>query len=263
VNSGSLNDMIYSPKLSAVFGPWARTEYFVNYGYGFHSNDARGTVITVDPNDPLTPADPVTPLAKTRGAEIGVKTEAIPGLQSTLSLWQLELDSELLFIGDAGTTEASRPSLRRGMEWSNHWIVKPWLLLDLDVSLSRARFTDEDPAGDYIPGSIERVVSGGVSVADVGPWSASVIVRYFGPRPLIEDNSVRSSATLLTNLRAGYRIDKRWNVILDVFNLFDREASDIEYLYESQLTGEPGPVEDIHFHPVEPRNLRLTLSGRF
>jgi outer membrane receptor protein involved in Fe transport len=263
VNSGSLNDAIYSPKLSAVFGPWARTEYFVNYGYGFHSNDARGTVITVDPNAPLTPAEPVTPLVKTRGAEVGVKTEAIAGLQSTLALWQLELDSELLFIGDAGTTEASRPSVRRGVEWSNHWIVKPWLLLDLDVSFSRARFRDEDPAGDYIPGSIERVVSGGVSVADVGPWSASVIVRYFGSRPLIADNSVRSSSTMLTNLRAGYRIDKRWNVILDVFNLFDREASDIEYFYESQLAGEPGPVEDIHFHPVEPRNVRLTLSGRF
>jgi outer membrane receptor protein involved in Fe transport len=272
-NSGSLNDAIYSPKVALVFGPWSKTEYFANFGYGFHSNDARGTVIAVDPNT-LAPADPVTPLVKTRGEEVGVKTEIIPGLQSTVALWQLTMDSELLFIGDAGTTEASRPSQRRGVEWSNHWIPKPWLLVDLDLSVSRARFTDDDPAGDYIPGSIEEVVSGGVTVTDLGPWFGSVILRYFGPRPLIEDNSVRSSSTTIVNFRGGYRIDKRWQVGLDVFNLFDSDASDIDYFYASCLAGEVGSaecpaggggtgVDDIHFHPVEPRSFRITLTGRF
>jgi outer membrane receptor protein involved in Fe transport len=90
-----------------------------------------------------------------------------------------------------------------------------------------------------------------------------VILRHFGPRPLIEDNSVRSASTTLVNFRGGYRIDKHWNVLLDVFNLFDREASDIEYFYESRLAGELAPVEDIHFHPVEPRSFRVTLTGRF
>lgn len=264
-NSGSLKDRIFSPKVSLVLGPWAGTEYFANFGYGFHSNDARGTVIRLDPNDPTlaTPADPVTPLVKARGEEVGVKTEILGGLQSTFALWQLTLDSELLFIGDAGTTEASRPSRRRGVEWSNHWIARPWLLLDLDVSASRARFTDDDPAGNRIPGSIEKVVSAGATVTDLGRWSGSVILRYFGPRPLIEDDSVRSSSTTLVNFRAGYRFDRRWNMVLDVFNLFDREAADIEYFYESRLLTEPAPVSDIHFHPVEPRSFRLTLTGRF
>ncbi|KPK32778.1 MAG: TonB-denpendent receptor [Betaproteobacteria bacterium SG8_40] len=261
-NSGSLNDTVYSPKVSFVFGPWARTEYFANYGYGFHSNDARGTVISVDPKT-LAPADPVTPLVKTQGAEIGVKTEIIEGLQSTLALWRLDSDSELLFVGDAGTTEPSRPSRRQGVEWNNHWLLNSWLLADLDLAWSKSRFTDDDPAGDYIPGSVEQVVSAGLTAVDYGPWSGSVVLRYFGARPLVEDNSVRSASTTLVNARAGYRFNKTWKTYLDVFNLFDREDSSIDYYYDSQLPGEAGPVSDIHFHPVEPRSFRLSVTANF
>lgn len=264
-NSGKVDDSIISPKLSLIFGPWAKTEYFLNAGRGFHSNDARGTTITLDPTDPLLlkPADPVDPLVRSTGAEIGVRTEIIRNLESSLSLWELKLDSELLFVGDAGTTEASRPSERTGVEWTNHYRPKPWLLVDFDLSVSRARFTDEDPAGDSIPGSIEKVASFGVTVDSLGPWYGMLQYRYFGPRPLIEDDSVRSSSTQLTNLRVGYKIDPKWRLHLDVFNLFDREDSDIEYFYESRVQPTDAAFEQIHFHPVEPRTLRLTLTGYF
>ena len=261
-NSGKVDDSIVSPKLSLIFGPWAETEYFLNYGYGFHSNDARGTTITVDPGT-LGPADKVDPLVRSKGAEVGVRTEIISNLESSLSLWELKLDSELLFVGDAGTTEASRPSKRTGVEWTNHYRPKPWLLVDLDLCVSRARFTDEDPAGDSIPGSIEKVASFGVTVDSLGPWYGMLQYRYFGPRPLIEDDSVRSSSTQLTNLRVGYKIDPKWRLHLDVFNLFDREDSDIEYFYESRVQPTDPAFEQIHFHPVEPRTLRLTLMGHF
>ena len=263
VNSGTASDSIVSPKLSLIFGPWAKTEYFINYGYGFHSNDARGTTITVDPTDRVTPAEKVDPLVRSKGAEIGVRTEIIPNVESSLSLWELRLDSELLFVGDAGTTEPSRPSKRTGIEWTNHYKPYSWLLLDLDLSASRTRFTDEDPAGDYIPGSLERVVSFGVTVDSLGPWFGMLQYRYFGPRPLIEDNSVRSQSTQLTNLRVGYKIDPKWRVHMDVFNVFDREDHDIDYFYASQLRGEAAPVDDVHFHPLEPRTFRVTLTGYF
>lgn len=262
-NSGELDDAVYSPKLGAVFGPWSRTEVFVNAGYGFHSNDARGTVITVDPADGVTPADRVTPLVKTRGAELGFRSELLQDVQSSLALWRLELDSELLFIGDAGTTEAGRPSRRQGIEWMTTWRPMPWLMIDLDVDFSRSKFTDNDPAGSHIPGSIERAVKAGIYVDSVGPWSGALLVRHFGPRPLVEDDSVRSGSTTLTNLRVGYELGKRWRAQLDVLNLFDREDSDIEYYYESRLQGEPGPVADVHFHPVESRQVRLAVSARF
>jgi len=263
VNSGTASDSIVSPKLSLIFGPWAKTEYFINYGYGFHSNDARGTTITVDPTDRVTPAEKVDPLVRSKGAEIGVRTEIIPNVESSVSLWELGLDSELLFVGDAGTTEPSRPSKRTGIEWTNHYKPYSWLLLDLDLSASRTRFTDEDPAGDYIPGSLEKVVSFGVTVDSMGPWFGMLQYRYFGPRPLIEDNSVRSQSTQVTNLRVGYKVDPKWRVHMDVFNVFDREDHDIDYFYASQLRGEAAPVDDVHFHPLEPRTFRVTLTGYF
>jgi hypothetical protein len=259
-NSGTTRDRITSPKLNLIFGPFGKTEYFLNYGQGFHSNDARGTTIAVDPTDKVTPVDKVPALVKTKGEEIGMRTEVIPHLQSSLSLWRLTLDSELVFVGDAGTTEASRPSLRRGIEWSNRYIPRPWLLVDLDLSASSAQFTDSDPAGSYIPGSVDRVASLGVSVKDLGPWSGALHGRYFGPRPLVEDNSVRSQSSTIFSGRVSYKVDAKASVNLDVFNLFNRKADDIDYFYTSRLQGEPAAgVNDIHFHPAEPRSFRLAL----
>lgn len=260
-NSGNISDGITSPKLSVIFGPWASTEFFYNIGKGFHSNDARGTTQTRLANG--SAASPVTPLVSTRCSEVGVRTEWIPGLQSSLALWQLDIDSELLFIGDAGETEPSRASRRTGVEWNNHYVVNDWLLLDMDLSLSKARFTEHDPAGQYIPGSINKVASLGATVTNWGNWFGSLQLRYFGPRPLIEDNSVRSNSTFLTYARVGYRITPKTTMTLDVFNLFNRKASDIDYYYESQLRGEATPVADKHFHPVEPRAARLTLTYNF
>lgn len=260
-NSGSTRDGITSPKLSMIFGPWANTEFFYNIGKGFHSNDARGTTQTRLPDG--SPASPLTPLVSTRGSEVGVRSEWIPGLQSSLALWQLDIDSELVFVGDAGETEPSRGSRRYGVEWNNHYVINDWLLLDMDVALSKSRFTDYDPAGKYIPGAINKVASLGATVTNWGSWFGSVQLRYFGPRPLIEDNSVRSNSTVLTYARLGYRYDPRTTLTLDVFNLFDRKASDIDYYYESQLAGEVTPINDIHFHPVEPRTARLTLNYQF
>jgi len=258
-SSGTTNAHITSPKLSFIFGPFDKTEYFLNYGQGFHSNDARGTTITAGTKVPA--------LVKTRGEEIGMRTEVVPHLQSSLSLWRLALDSELVFKGDAGTTEASRPSLRRGIEWSNRYIPHDWLLVDFDLSVSRARFTETDPLvdGNYIPGAIDRVASLGATVKDLGPWSGTVHARYFGPRPLIENNSVRSQSSIDFSLRTSYKVDAKTNINFDIFNLFNRKSNDIEYYYLSQRCPSPTctPEQDIHFHPAEPRTVRLAVVARY
>ncbi len=261
-NSGTTNDHIVSPKLSLIFGPWHKTEYFINVGNGFHSNDARGTTQTRLPDGGAS--TPVTPLAKTLGTEVGMRTELAPGLQSSMSFWRLNIASELLFIGDAGETEASRASRRTGIEWNNHYIAAPWLLFDLDLAASRARYTQDDPAGNYIPGSIDKVASFGVTINELGHWYGGFELRYFGPRPLIENNSVRSTATALAYGRIGYKFNDKTKLTLDGFNLFDKQASDIDYYYPSRLHAEAADgVNDIHFHPVEPRSVRLTLSHQF
>jgi len=258
-NSGRKDDVIASPKGSLVFGPWAETELYLSGGLGFHSNDARGVT------SPVRPADP---LVRTYGAEVGIRSTTVPGLQSTLSLWWLQLDSELLFVGDAGTTEAGRPSRRYGVEFANYYEVTEWLTLDADVSLSRARFRDDDPAGREIPGSIETVVSAGATVHDLGGAFGALRLRYFGARPLVEDDRVRSAATILLSARVGYRFDEVWTVAAEVFNLLDRKDSEIDYFYPSRLAGEPagpddGGFDDVHFHPVDPISFRIALTARF
>jgi outer membrane receptor protein involved in Fe transport len=262
-NSGTASDSIASPKATVVLGPWNETEYFLNAGRGFHSNDARGTTIRVDPTDGVTPVDRVDPLVAATGAEIGFRSGIVPGLQLYGALWGLDLDSELLFVGDGGITEPSRASRRWGVELGAFWTPLDWLILDFDYAWSHARFRGTDPAGDYIPGAVEDVASLGVAVNRSDGWFGGARVRYLGEAPLIEDDSVRSDPTLLVNVEAGYRFNRQWSAFVTVFNLFDTEDNDISYFYESRLPGEATPVEDIHFHPVEPRTLRATVTVSF
>ena len=255
-NSGKNHDSMVSPKLSAVFGPWSKTEYFLNWGRGFHSNDARGTTISVDPKTG-DPAERVSPLVRTTGYEAGLRTQIVPKVTTSLALWTLKQDSELLFVGDAGTTEASRPSKRTGVEWLAQWLPTPRVALDITAAFTRARFSE----GDRIPGAPESVISAGATIENLNDWFGSLRWRYFGPRPLIEDNSVRSGSTSLVNARVGYAFTKKVRAYVDVYNLFNRKANDIDYFYASRLQGEPPEgVEDVHFHPVESRALRATLA---
>src|SRR5581483_9296008 len=241
---------------------------------GCHSNDARGTVITVDPKT-LAPVEPVDPLVRTKGAELGVRTEIVPYLQSSLALWLLKQDSELVFVGDAGTTEPSRPSKRTGVEWINTYRLNDWLMVDAELAFTHARFADRKPIGDRIPGALERTAQVGFTFDNIGRWFGGFQLRYFGPRPLIEDNSVRSDSTTLANARIGYKISKSLRVQVDVFNLFNSKDHDIDYYYASCLKNEVGlspacpaagggeGINDIHFHPVEPREFRVSLVARF
>ena len=263
INSGGGSDAIVSPKFTAVLGPWAATEIYLNAGMGFHSNDARGAVISVDPASG-EPVARVTPLVRARGAELGLRTVRLRGVQSTLALWYLGLDSELLFVGDAGTTDAGRPSRRAGIEWSSYARLAPWLTVDGDLSFSRARFRDDDPAGSQIPGALDRVISAGVIVEPHRPLFGSVRLRHFGPRPLVEDGSVTSKGTSIWNGEIGYRFSRSAQLVVEGFNLFDAQVSDIDYFYTSRLAGEPGEgIADVHTHPALPRSARVTLQLSF
>jgi outer membrane receptor protein involved in Fe transport len=261
-NSGRASASLVSPKLSLIAGPWRKTEFFFNAGRGFHSNDARGTTATIDPKTGDA-VDKVPGLVAARGFEVGARSEWLPGLQSSLALWKLDFDSELVYVGDAGATDANRPSARRGIEWNNRWIPAPWLLVDADLAWTHARFADNDPAGNRIPNAVDKVGSVAFTLRELGPWSASLQWRYLGKGALIEDNSVRSRGSLTTNLRVSRQFGRNAEVTLDVFNLFDRKVNDIEYFYESQLPGELAAVADRHVHPAEPRTARLSLRVAF
>lgn len=263
INSGRAVAGIANPKLSAVFGPWRRTEVYVNAGGGFHSNDGRGATIR---RDPVTgePADRVDPLVRAKGTEVGVRTLAVRNLHTSVALWGLWLDSELLFVGDAGTTVASRPSRRHGVEWAVDYVPSPWLSLDASLAWSSARFTGAGPAGDRIPGAVEAVAGAGATLRPADRWTARLQWRYFGSRPLVEDDRVRSDPSSLVNAEIGCRLAGDWRLKADFLNLFDARDSDVDYFYTSRLPGEPeGGIEDVHFHPVEPFTMRVALVLAF
>jgi hypothetical protein len=229
-------------------------------GGGFHSNDARGATITVDPATG-EPAERVTPLVRAWGAELGVKTGAVTNLDLDVALWGLDIDSELLFIGDAGNTEASRPSRRYGLEVNGLWSISRRVAFDASLGFSHSRFRDDDPAGDRIPGAVEGVMSAGIRYEDPSGLFGALRLRYFGPRPLIEDNSRRSEASTLLLTEMGYHLTSRLNFRLEGLNLLDEAASDIDYWYTSRLDGESeGGIDDFHTHPVEPLTVRGTLT---
>ena len=262
LNSGTASDSIANPKLSLIFGPWAKTEAYVNVGRGFHSNDARGTTIAFDPKSG-DPVDKVSPLVRSNGFELGLRSEFFRGLQSSISIYRLEFDSELIFVGDAGTTEAGRPSRRNGFEISNYYKPTDWLTIDSDISFSQARFRDRVVGGNRIPGAVDGVASLAFAVDNLGPWFGALQLRYFGPRALIEDNSVRSRSTTTLNGRLGYRFSRKMHVELEGFNLANRNDSAIDYYYASKLRSEATPVNDIHFHPIESRSFRVTFLMNF
>jgi hypothetical protein len=260
-NSGTARDSIASPSLGVALGPWQATELYFNAGSGFHSNDARGVLTTIDPKS--ADAVPSVPgLVRSKGLELGVRSEFVPGLQTALSVYRLDFASELVFVGDAGTTEAGRPSRRTGIELSNYF--KPiaaykWLGIDVDLAYARARYRDFAAEGERIPGAVEGVGQVALTVDPGGPWSGALRLRYFGPRPLIEDNSVRSAASLTLNGRLTWKINRSTRLELEGFNLTGRRSSAIDYLYASRLKNETAAVTDVHFHPLESRSARLTL----
>ncbi len=260
-NSGNANDTILAPKFSVVYALDSESEMYLSTGRGFHSNDARGTTILVDPVSGAA-IKRVNPLVASTGAEIGYRTFRDERLNVSASLWYLALESELLFVGDAGGTEPTRASRRYGIEVPVYYRVGNWVF-DLEVALTNSRYTGSDPAGDEVPGSIERVVAAGVSAQYPRGVYGSLRARHFGDRPLIEDGSVRSESSTVLNVLFGYRREKL-DVRVEVLNLLDAEDQDIAYFYASRLAAEPvGGIEDIHMHPMEPRTVRATVTWRF
>ena len=265
-NSGKKASGLLSPKVSAAFGPWGGTEFYANWGLGYHSNSALGILLTVDPFTG-EPAQAAPAFARAMGTEFGVRTVAIRGLQTTITGWYLDFDSELIYVGDSGSTEVGPASRRTGIEITNYIYPNRWLAMDVDASFSRARFIDVSDDEAYVPGALNRVISGGIAVnppqgARSGPFGG-LRLRHFGPRPLLEDNSVQSKSTSIVNGEVGFQFTQQIRLALEGFNIFDAEVSDIDYFFESRLRHEPGPVEDLHFHAAIPRSARFTLQVSF
>ena len=267
-NQGSAAQGLPSSKLSIILGPWSQTEYFFNLGQGFHSNDARGVLNKIDPTT-LTPSSPVPALVPSFGKEIGFRSEAIPNLQTSASLWTLHSNSEITFSADSGigSTSPNGASDRLGLELNNHWTPNKWLLVDADASWIKARYTkmnDNGDVGNQIPNAVSKVFNGRLTFRPSQTWSVGLELRYIGAYPLSQDGSMRAPASTLVNVRYKYQISQNAEMSFDVLNFFNRHYYDIAYQqdYQSSAVSTYNPSGET-VHPGEPRQLRGSLKLSF
>jgi len=275
----SVTKFLPSPKASLIFGPWVNTELYVQGGFSYHTNDVRGSTQLYEPVSPNYPyyntPNPIKIpfLVQTKGAEVGVRTVAVPHLQSTAEIWYLHSNSELLQDGDTGgTTPSVESSNRYGFEVANYYTPQDHWIFDADFADSRAIFAQNDPFdstfytatptgnqlcarnsncfglipiggggylqnpnGKLVPEAVRWVVSSGVTLRDYKRFSASLRLRYFGARPLTSDGLYTSPSTALVNLGANYKFNRHWSIHGEVLNLLDRKDHDVDYAYVSQI----------------------------
>lgn len=263
VNSGRSHDGIGSLRAGLSYQLTENWLAYLNAGQGFHSNDARGTTTRQAPGSGEA-LDLVDFLVVSKGAELGLRFFDYTAWNASIAFWYLEMDSELLYVGDEGTNEPSRASRRYGIETSlYYWLNQNWSL-DTELALTRSRFTEtEMDEGNYIDGSLPLVLSMGLTYQADERWQLNLRLRHFGKRTLDSFNEQRAASSTVLNGRVQYQTGP-WQLSAELLNLLNSQASDIEYFYASRLPGEPeAGVEDKHLHPMEPRSLRLRLAYRF
>jgi hypothetical protein len=231
-------------------------ELYANAGRGFHSNDARGATATVSPKTG-DPAEPVSLLSASTGAEVGFRWDT-GRVSTTATALYLHLDSELVYVGDAGETEATNASERFGGELLFTWRPIDRIDIDLSAAATHARLLGA-PGADHIPNALEYVFTGGISALVTDELIATLTFRLLGPAPLTEDGLIESETAFTTNLLLRYQLG-RFTFTGQILNLLNNADNDIQYFYTSRLPGEPDEgIDDFHIHPMEPRTWRLGM----
>jgi outer membrane receptor protein involved in Fe transport len=254
-SAGRTSSGIVLPKMNLILGPWASTEFFANYGEGYHSNDARSAVVPGS-----------SPLARAKSYEVGVRSKpwGPEGVELLATLWRLDLKSELVFVGDEGTTEIRGASRRMGVEVAARGQVWGPLYFNGSVTYTKAEFRN----GDAIPLAPEVTAYGALLLRWPEGLTSQLQATYLGARPLVEDRSVKSSSWIDFDLSERYQLPiklshGRLEAFLFVQNLFNTKWEQAIFAFESQLRNEAAPVNGIHFVPGNPRTFMGGVAWYF
>lgn len=251
--SGVADAALVSPKANLIVSPLDWLDLFANWGFGFHSNDARGVVRAVEPVDPLTRA---------MGYEAGLRLRHERLGQVAVAAYALDMDAETVWVGDEGTTELRGPTHRQGVDVSLRAEPLSWLFADADMTLASATYTQNAGNADAVALAPTFTLAGGVGVAHPSGVSGGVRVRSIGDRPATEDGSLVAEGWTILDAELGYR----WRALeatLQVNNVLDTEWKEVQFANESRLATEAEPVEDIHFTPGWPRTILATAKVSF
>lgn len=253
--AGRTTSWLVLPKANLILGPWASTELFINYGEGFHSNDARSAV-----------AQAASPLARSKNYEVGLRSKpwGPDGIELIATAWQLDLQSELVFRGDGGTTEIRGASRRRGVEVAARGQVWGPLYVNGSVTYTKAEFRN----GAAIPLAPEVTAYGAVLLAWPEGLTSQLQATYLGVRPLIEDRSANAPSWLNFDLSERYQLPVtlpygRMEAFLFVQNLFNTQWEQATFFFQSQLRNEGAPRNDLHFVPGNPRMVMGGIAWYF
>ena len=283
--SGYAHEAMLNPKFNLVYSPFHSTDIFLNFGTGFHSNDARDVVIertisnlerafrhqrlsVAQINERLTRLNfspeqfGIRTLPRAIGAEIGTRQQFGKRLNIGIAAWGLELDEELVFVGDAGETEISGKSRRIGVDIEARAQIFSWLWIDTDVNLSNGTFVDEPPDANMIPLAPRLTSAGGLTAIHPSGFGASLRYRYIGDRSANEDGSVTAEGHTLLNLGCSYTFGP-FKYFVAVENMFDVDWNEAQFDTESRLANETEPTSEIHFTPGNPRNIQAGISYHF
>ncbi|XLS27981.1 TonB-dependent receptor [Flavobacteriaceae bacterium M23B6Z8] len=236
---------VLSPKMSILYTPTNSLQWFVKAGWGFHSNDARV----------VTQSNTSETLPQAFGTDVGVLWKAAPRLVFDSALWYLALEDELVYVGDAGIVEPSGRTRRAGVDLGVRYQLSDHLFFDIDATYSYARSIDAPQGEDLIPLAPDFTWTGGLSLVDYKGFSGGVRSRYLNDRPANEDNSIQAAGYFITDLNLNYRW-KNYEVGFVIENVFDSEWKETQFATRSRLREETTPVEEIHFTPGTPFNLR-------
>ena len=249
--TGVKDATIYSPKINVVITPFKKTDIYLNYGEGFHSNDARGVTSQTDPARPLT---------KARGYEVGTRTNLWDRWDLAASLWQLDMDGEFVWVGDGGFTEENGSTRRQGLDFETRLQMLSWLWADFDMTLCTAEFTQNAGNGTAVALAPRRTMAGGFSARHRSGFYGSLRAQSIDTRPADEANTFQAKGFTVVDLAAGYRRGQ-WEVVANVGNLLNTEWYTAQFENDSRVrqpggTLEPATVTDMHVVPGPPVNIK-------
>ena len=283
--SGYYQQSMLNPKANLVFSPIPSTDLFVNFGSGFHSNDARDVVtaqrmkeiehslqrrgFTPGQIDSVFEANyfdldkkDIKTLPRALGAEIGLRSHLSESFILGMAGWYLHLEEELVFVGDEGTTEISGETQRIGVDLEARYQLNNWLWLDADVNLSRGEYVNEPEGANEIPLAPRVTSTGGLTAFHPSGWDGTIRYRHVGDRPANEFNTVTAYGFTILNVSLGYRFGS-FRVFANLENILDEEWNEAQFDTESRLFNEAASVSELHFTPGNPRNFRLGIGYRF
>lgn len=248
----SENKVKFSPKLNFIYSQNSNFQLYLKSGLGFHSNDTR-VVVANDGKEILPTAI---------GTDLGTIFKPFSRLVINAALWYLELQEELVYVGDAATVEISGRTKRMGIDFGLRYQASDYLFFDTDLNYTYARSTEEPQGQNYIPLAPDFTATAGLSSAKYKGFSGGFHYRYLKSRPANEDNSIVAKGYMVSDLNINYDY-ANISIGLSAENIFNTEWNETQFATESRLKNETNSVEEIHFTPGTPFFLKGKVSYRF